>query len=275
MVHGSADENDNGVWFTTTENELTKIQALADKATVTNYGFGENGEISAREAWSKLRPDPIPAIARGKLARMVQPQYVTIATATMMGLIAWRVTSILMASRDLPIAAGLLAGAVPFYVDPEDRGPVILAFFNFILGIVYLAVRLENRHGPVTCTLVGMFFLIRGTSGAEVDASWPTDSSAYIRGGTPSDEPDDDADDKTDERIDSDHPEAAMATAINQPLSPHCRMPTPTSMPCCPLLPPRADLLTPDEAGQLHQELLAGCEVPEGLPKSITRPRAG
>eukprot|EP00966_Prymnesium_polylepis_P102640 2377968-Prymnesium_polylepis.1 len=71
------------------------------------------------------------------------------------GLIAWRVTSILIASRDLPIAAGLLAGAVPFYVDPEDRGPVIVAFLNFVLSIAYHAVRLANQHGAVTCTLVG------------------------------------------------------------------------------------------------------------------------
>ena len=104
-----------------------------DRATVTNYGFGENGEIAARDAWSKLRPDPIPAIARGTVTRMIQSQYTTIAVAMIIGLIAWRVTSILMASRDLPIAAGLLVGSVPFYVDPEDRGPVIIAFFNFAL----------------------------------------------------------------------------------------------------------------------------------------------
>eukprot|EP00966_Prymnesium_polylepis_P208091 4820108-Prymnesium_polylepis.1 len=115
-----------------------------------------------------------------------------------------------------------------------------------------------------------MFFLKRGTSGAEVNASWPSDRPADIRGGTQSDEPEDSADDKTDEPINSDRAEPATDTGDYQLPSPHHLIPTPTSLPCCPLLPPRADLLTPDQAGQLHQELLAGREVPEGLPKSIT-----
>eukprot|EP00966_Prymnesium_polylepis_P206308 4780456-Prymnesium_polylepis.1 len=103
-----------------------------------------------------------------------------------------------------------------------------------------------------------MFFLIRGTSGADVNISWPTDSLADTRGDTQPDEPDDSADDKTDERIVSDRPEPAVDTGDYQPPLSHHLIPTPTSIPCCPLLPPRADLLTPDQAGQPHQELLAG-----------------
>eukprot|EP00966_Prymnesium_polylepis_P220571 5102335-Prymnesium_polylepis.1 len=55
-------------------------------------------------------------------------QQITLAAAVIIGLAAWRVTSIhLMASKDLPIAAGLLAGAVPFYVDPDERGPLLVS----------------------------------------------------------------------------------------------------------------------------------------------------
>eukprot|EP00966_Prymnesium_polylepis_P019226 443218-Prymnesium_polylepis.1 len=36
------------------------------------------------------------------------------------------------------------------------------------------------------------------------------------------------------------------------------------------LKPPRADLLTRDQAGQLYLELLAGCEPPDDLSTSIT-----
>jgi hypothetical protein len=81
-------------------------------------------------------------------------QQITLAAAVIIGLAAWRVTSVLMASKDLPIAAGLLAGAVPFYVDPDERGPLLVSIFNFMIKLMYHMAHLANRHGAVTCTLV-------------------------------------------------------------------------------------------------------------------------
>eukprot|EP00966_Prymnesium_polylepis_P191274 4432868-Prymnesium_polylepis.1 len=34
--------------------------------------------------------------------------------------------------------------------------------FNFALRLMYHVARLANEHGAVTCTLLGMFFLVRG-----------------------------------------------------------------------------------------------------------------
>eukprot|EP00966_Prymnesium_polylepis_P319279 7374720-Prymnesium_polylepis.1 len=69
----------------TTETELAEIHTLIDSNAnirVVNHGFGESGEIAAQGGvWSKLRADPIPAFARAKVAKMIQPQYVTIAAA--------------------------------------------------------------------------------------------------------------------------------------------------------------------------------------------------
>eukprot|EP00966_Prymnesium_polylepis_P323554 7379733-Prymnesium_polylepis.1 len=47
VVSGASDESTNGVWFTTTEAELTEVHTLSKTANVVNYGFGEPGEIAA------------------------------------------------------------------------------------------------------------------------------------------------------------------------------------------------------------------------------------
>ena len=264
VVSGASDENNNGVWFTTTEAELTEVHALSNTATVTNHGFGEPGEIAAREAWSKIKLDPDPIVKQARTTKLMHSQQITLAVAAVIGLIAWRVTSILMASKDLPIAAGLLAGAVPFYVDPNERGPLLVSIVNFMIRLMYHMAHLANRHGAVTCTLVGMFFLVRGTSGAEISTPRLTCTEPSYQGEA---HPDDDDKPENPGGDVADHPELATATGTYQPPLP-C---TPTII-CCPNTSglPRADLLTFEQAGQLHHELLAGCEVPEGLPKSIT-----
>eukprot|EP00966_Prymnesium_polylepis_P239118 5530365-Prymnesium_polylepis.1 len=44
-----------------------------------------------------------------------------------------------------------------------------MAVMNLIFRCAFYTARIANEHGAVTFTLVGMFFLIRGTSGAEID----------------------------------------------------------------------------------------------------------
>eukprot|EP00966_Prymnesium_polylepis_P130151 3009942-Prymnesium_polylepis.1 len=44
-----------------------------------------------------------------------------------------------------------------------------MAVMNLIFRCAFHIARIANEHGALTCTLVGMFFLIRGTSGAEIN----------------------------------------------------------------------------------------------------------
>ena len=236
VVSNAPGTESNGVWFTNDKTELIEISTLARQATVVSYGFGESGEIAAREAWSHIRTDVDPVVAAARHRKLISPQHVTIAIAMLMGLVAWRVTSALMASRDLPVAAGLLTGAIPFYVDPDDRAPLVFAMFNFLLRFMYHVARLANQHGAVTCTLIGMFFLIRGEP--------PSQSEP--------DEPElDEAPDETLDETDSDVPSIAGISGTE--ITPHA---TDLALhtPCCPALfsPPRADLFTHEQAGQLH-----------------------
>ena len=73
---------------------------------------------------------------------------------------------------------------------------------------MYHMVRLANRHGAVTCTLIGMFFLIRGTSGAEINTSLAVSVSASTAGDQPPDEPVDDSGDEFVDAILADDDEA-------------------------------------------------------------------
>jgi hypothetical protein len=109
-----------------------------------------------------------------------------------------------------------------------------------------------------------MFFLVRGTSSAEIRTGRLTYVQPSCQG---EGHPDDDDGPTISDDNEADHPEPATVTGTYQP--PLSRTPT---IICCPNTSglPRADILTPEQAGQLHHELLAGCEVPEGLPKSIT-----
>ena len=139
-------DSDDGVWITNNSTELAVLQALEGK--VEFCGFGDDGEVTARERWSTIRRDPIPAIAR--------------IISAVVGIAVWHITALLLASTDIPIAAGLLAGATPFYVPQEDRGLLLYNAASIVWRLARHVARIANDHGAVTCTLVGLFFLVRG-----------------------------------------------------------------------------------------------------------------
>eukprot|EP00966_Prymnesium_polylepis_P100035 2316237-Prymnesium_polylepis.1 len=90
-----------------------------------------------------------------------------------------------------------------------------------------------------------MFFLVRGTSGAEISTAQLTYVQPSCQG---EGHPDDDDGPIIPNDSEADHPEPATVTGTYQPPLP-C---TPT-ITCCPNTSglPRTDLLTPEQAGQL------------------------
>ena len=163
----------------------------------------------------------------------------------------WRFTTILLKSTDIPIAAGILVGAMPLYVPPTERKEMARAIGNALLTCILRIIRLINDHGAASCTMIGLFFLVRGEND---DALEHEHGMAAVH----------DIDDELPCRVGIAGAEVKSQLMTVNPVE-HYDAP---SIACMAL--PRADLLTPEQAGQLHLELLAGCETPKGLPRSIT-----
>ena len=195
--------------------------------------------------------------------RAAKAQYLTLFAALLTGCLVWRVTAKLLASTDLPIAAGILAGTMPLYVPVEERGQVLRTIGNLILAFIKFIIRAANDHGAATCTMIGMFFLVRGEYPAARDHEREPDHEPIETDPKPLDAAGIAGAEINNQLVMSrhlDHADApvpvCMALTIADTTSGNM---------------PRADLLTAGQAGQLHLELLGGCDPPSNLPKSITQ----
>ena len=210
------------------------------------------GSAAVRSARTEPASDAERHLARKALA----------STATAFGAVVCLIVFRLIGSLDFSLGTGLAAAAGHVYASEQGHYSAftLAGAIGQARGALGAISRFVTEHFVMVCLVLVLVFFLRGAHGAVQGGvgyrrtmvapsdAWHTPQISQIP-----------------------HVQPFQAFAAGTPRAMVTLFPSPPpSPPIGPLRQPRDDYLTHEQAQQLRVELLAGCRVPDGVPKSIT-----